>query len=204
MSRVTTVSAMAETTILLARHGETDWNRENRFQGHADIPLNDLGREQARSLAEALLGDGITAVYSSTLARAHETAQIVADRLGLPVRTDPRLMEIDVGTWSGLNRDEIAARWPEAFESWRAGVAAWDGETYDELAVRTLEALREIASGHPGETVLAVGHGGAVRVTLAHAEGMDLPTHRRLYPAPTHNCAVYRLVARNGTVARVD
>lgn len=191
-----------EMTILLARHGETDWNRENRFQGHADVPLNDRGREQARALADDLASEGITAVYSSTLSRAFETAQIAADRLGLPVRTDPRLMEVDVGSWSGLTRDEIAGRWPQAFENWKAGVAGWDGESYDDLGVRTLAALLEIAARHPGETVLAVAHGGAVRVTLAHAEELDVPSHRRAFPAPTHNCAVHRLVARDGTLRR--
>ena len=196
---------MTETTILLARHGETDWNRENRFQGHADIPLNDRGREQARELADELAGEGVTAVYASPLVRAFETAQIVADRIGVPVRPEPRLMEVDVGSWSGLNRDEIAARWPAAFERWRSAEAAWeDGESYDALAVRTLEALGEIAARHPGETVLAVAHGGGLRVTLAHADGMDLATHRRSHPAAAHNCAVYRLAARDGRLARVE
>ena len=86
------------TTFLLVRHGETDWNRENRFQGHADPPLNDVGRSQARELAETLLGEGASAVYASPLRRARETAEIIAAVLGLDVRLDPRLMEVDVGS----------------------------------------------------------------------------------------------------------
>ncbi len=90
------------TELLLARHGETDWNRERRWQGHADPPLNELGRAQARRLAEALAGEQLEAIYASDLRRAHETAEIVGARLGLPVTSDPDLREIDVGSWSGL------------------------------------------------------------------------------------------------------
>ena len=95
------------TTILLARHGETDWNRERRFQGHADPPLNETGREQARTLAAELAGEELDAVYTSDLARANETAKIIASRLGVPVVVDAELREIDVGEWQGLT-------WPEA------------------------------------------------------------------------------------------
>ncbi|HWH04956.1 MAG TPA: histidine phosphatase family protein, partial [Gaiellaceae bacterium] len=106
------------TTIVLARHGETDWNREQRFQGHADRPLNELGREQARELAERLRNDRIDAVYSSPLVRALETAETVAAALGLPVETREALREVDVGSWEGLSRDEIEERHPEDFARW--------------------------------------------------------------------------------------
>src|SRR5438876_6692501 len=98
----TLTSLNGVTTLILARHGETDWNRDGRFQGHADPPLNDRGREQARSLADALADQPIEAIYSSDLRRAHETAQIVAQRQGLEVLVDPDLRERDVGEWSGL------------------------------------------------------------------------------------------------------
>jgi broad specificity phosphatase PhoE len=100
------------TRILLARHGETEWNRLGRWQGHADPPLNDLGRRQAEILAEQLAGDTVSAVYSSDLRRARETARIVAERIGLPVTEDSALREIDVGSWSGLTRDEVRERFP--------------------------------------------------------------------------------------------
>jgi broad specificity phosphatase PhoE len=192
-----------ETTILLARHGETDWNRDNRFQGHADEPLNETGREQARALAVALEGERLTAVYTSPLLRARETAEIVAAAFGLAPRTDPRLMEVDVGSWSGLTRDEIAVGFPEAYERWRGGLHGWEGgETYEELAVRVLDALRDIAAAHAGEAVLVVGHGGTVRATLAHTDGLDVTAHRKVV-GPAANCAVYRLAVKDGKFRQV-
>ena len=102
------------TTLLLARHGETEWNREGRWQGWADPPLNETGREQARALREQLRETPFDAVYSSDLRRAHETAEIVAAPHGVPVIADEGLREIDVGSWSGLTRAEQEARFPGA------------------------------------------------------------------------------------------
>jgi probable phosphoglycerate mutase len=135
------------TTILLARHGETDWNAERRWQGHVDRPLNELGREQAESLADALEGESIAAIYSSDLLRAHETARIVGARLGIEVVVDPALREMDVGSWSGLTNDEIQDRFPEQFERWSPGEhPPHDGETRDELRARVLAAVERIAT----------------------------------------------------------
>jgi probable phosphoglycerate mutase len=122
------------TTILLARHGETDWNRERRWQGRADRPLNDTGRTQARQLAEVLASREIDAVYASDLLRARETAEIVADRLGLPVGLDPGLREVDVGDWAGRLASEIERDDPEGFRRWQEGRQGWrGGESYDEM-----------------------------------------------------------------------
>lgn len=159
------------TTILLARHGETDWNRDGRFQGHADPPLNDEGRRQSKLLAEQLSTDGIAAVYSSDLRRAAETAHIVAQRLGLGVVAEPALREIDVGSWSGLTRDEVAERFPEGFARWRQGELGHDGETREQLANRVVPVVEAIAQAHPGETVLVVTHGGVIRALRRHADG---------------------------------
>ena len=108
------------TTLILVRHGETDWNRDGRWQGHADRSLNDRGREQSRALADALAGEDVAAVYASDLSRARETAEIVAARLGRPVGVDARLREVDVGGWSGLTMAEIEARFPMEVARWRA------------------------------------------------------------------------------------
>ena len=94
------------TTLLLVRHGETDWNADGRLQGHTDRPLTDFGRRQARDLAAALAGEDLTAIYSSDLTRARETAEIVAERLGLPVVLDRDLREKDWGNWEGLTAVE--------------------------------------------------------------------------------------------------
>ena len=162
---------MAKTGILLARHGETDWNRIGRWQGHADPPLNDAGRRQAAELAERLAGDGIAAVYSSDLRRARETAREVGERLGLEVVEDPALREIDVGSWSGLTRAEVEQRFPEGYARWLAGEIGHDGETREQLTERVVAAVERIARAHRGATVLVVSHGGAIRALRRHVVG---------------------------------
>ena len=159
------------TRILLARHGETDWNRVGRWQGHADPPLNDAGRGQAAELAERLAGDGIAAIYSSDLMRASQTARVVADRLGLAVIEDAGLREIDVGSWSGLTRAEVEQRFPEGYARWLRGDIGHDGETREELSERVVGAVERIAAAHPGDTILAVTHGGAIRALRRYADG---------------------------------
>lgn len=157
--------------MLLARHGETEWNRLGRWQGHADPPLNDTGRAQAQALAGELADDGVAAIYSSDLQRASETARIVGDRLGLPVTEARALREIDVGSWSGLTRDEVRERFPEGFARWLAGEIGHDGETREELAARVVPAIESIAETHPGALVLVVTHGGVIRALRRHAAG---------------------------------
>jgi len=159
------------TRILLARHGETEWNRVGRWQGQADPPLNDTGRQQARVLAAQLEDDGIAAVFSSDLRRARETAGIVAERLGLPLTEEPALREIDVGSWSGLTREEVRDRYPEGFARWLAGEIGHDGETREELSRRVVAAVERIAAAHVDEHVLVVTHGGAIRALRRHAAG---------------------------------
>src|SRR5213076_218915 len=134
------------TTLLLARHGETDWNREGRWQGWADPPLNAAGRAQAHELAEQLRSVPFDAVYSSDLRRAHETAEIVAAPHAVPVVADLGLREIDVGSWSGLTRSAIEERFP--------GAEHHDGESREEHLARVLATVERIASAHPGERIL--------------------------------------------------
>jgi probable phosphoglycerate mutase len=185
------------TTLLLARHGETDWNRELRFQGHADPPLNDVGRRQARELAGRLADEGIAAIYCSDLRRAHETARIVGEALGVEVTVVPGLREIDVGSWSGLTRDEISEHFPDGFARWLEGAQGHDGESGDELRARVIETAERIAAAHPGGRILLVTHGGALRALLTHAAGA--PSTRRF-----DNCSVVRIAAEGGTFVTVD
>ena len=189
------------TTLLLARHGETDWNSERRWQGHADQPLNARGREQARALAAELAERSIDAVYSSDLLRARETAEIVAEQLGLEVRVDPALREVDVGSWSGLVHTEIEASDPDGFRRWQDGGKGWEhGESYEEMGARVVAAVVSIAAAHPDETVLVVSHGGSIRACRAAAAGLDYGQSRVAGIGSTENCAVVELRAAKGSL----
>jgi broad specificity phosphatase PhoE len=169
------------TTILLARHGESDWNRSKRWQGFADRPLTDLGREQAVELARRLEDTELDAVYSSDLQRARDTAEIVAQSRGLSVETTPDFREVDVGSWSGLTRAEAEARYPELYVRWLQGAEGWeDGETYEQLGERVIPAIQRIAKNHRGERVLVVAHGGTIRAIHAAALGLDIHSYRRI------------------------
>ena len=171
------------TTILIARHGQSDWNQERRWQGHADRPLTERGREQAQTLAARLAHIDLDAVYSSDLRRARDTGAVVAESQGLELRQLPDLREVDVGSWSGLTRAEAEARFPEGFARWRDGYPGWkDGETYEAMTDRVLQAVEQIASEHDGGRVLVVSHGGPIRAMHAAALGLDVHAYRRLRP----------------------
>jgi len=172
------------TTILLARHGETDWNRERRWQGLADHSLNARGREQARALAEQLEPLPLSAIYASDLRRAHETALIIAERKGLAVTPMRELREIDVGSWTGLSYDEVKERFPDGYKQMRTRTGTgWDGgESYAEMVGRVLEAVCRIAREHPGDAVLVVTHNGPIRAVRAHALGLNFATDRSAAP----------------------
>jgi len=192
------------TELLLVRHGETDWNRDRRFQGHADQPLNDAGREQARALADELEGERIDFVYTSDLVRAHETAQIVAARLGAEVVARSELREVDVGEWEGLTWPEIEEHHPEGARAWHEHGHGWtSGETYDQLGERIIAALQRIAADHPAQRVLIVGHGGTVRATRAFIEGLSVADSRKRSPA-IGNCEVFRVVVEDGRFRGID
>lgn len=174
------------TRICLIRHGETDWNREKRIQGRLDVDLNDRGRAQAAAIARSLAGRGIAAVYSSDLTRALQTAQTVAEGLGLPVRPEPGLRERDYGIFQGLTAAEAAARFPEAHARYVARDPDYDfgtGETLRGLSERIAETLGRIGARHPGESILAVAHGGVLDVVYRRATGRPLHTPRD-FPVP--------------------
>jgi glucosyl-3-phosphoglycerate phosphatase len=191
------------TTLLLVRHGETDWNRDGRWQGHSNTRLNESGRRQAAELAEQL--GGIDVLYSSDLDRARETAEIVAARLGLEVRFDRRLRERSFGAWEGLTMADIESRFAEPYERWRAGEGhgAEDAEPFEIFGARVQEFLEDVLERHPDETVLVVAHGGAIRVIHALAAGLDYVRDHRAIPSIA-NCVVARYAVRDGKLAPVD
>lgn len=180
--------------ILLARHGETDDNREPiRIQGRRDTPLNETGRAQAAELAERVAGEGIAAVYSSHLVRARETAEIVAERIGTgEVRVDPRLAEGDRGELEGLYWRDVAREDPELFAAWRAAGASFRfpaGESLREQMERSLAALDDVrASGDL--PALVVCHGGTIRAILCSADPRGLACFHE-WDVP--NVGVFRL-----------
>lgn len=188
--------------IVLVRHGETDWNREHRFQGHADQPLNERGREQARELADRLQHESAAALYTSPLRRASETARIVGERIGLVPIELGALREIDVGDWQGLTIDEVKARYPEHADGhWHAG---WtNGETHEELGARVVPALFDLAHLHGDTRVLGVTHAGPIRATLMAALGISHAESREL-TGPLQNCATVSFALRDGKLERVD
>ena len=163
--------------ILLARHGETDHNvPPQRVQGWIDIPLNERGREQARELADALRDRGVAAVYSSHLARARETAEIVSEALGAPVTVDERLAESNRGRWEGRLMADIEREEPDTWTAWRRGGGAFrfpGGESLQEHADRVAAALDAIRRGPL--PALAVCHGGTIRCAFAlqNERGLD-------------------------------
>jgi 2,3-bisphosphoglycerate-dependent phosphoglycerate mutase len=192
------------TTILLARHGETDWNRERRFQGHADPPLNEHGRAQARALAAQLASERFDAIYASPLRRARETAEIVAGPLGLPVSTVHGLREVDLGSWSGLTRKEVEKLFPDAFRRWRDHGPGWeDGETYEQMGARVVTTLLELGHRHPRGRLLAVTHAGPVRAAAASCLGVTIADARRLTPS-VPNCGLSAVAVQDGRLRPID
>lgn len=151
------------TRILLVRHGESIWNAEGRWQGAANPPLSDAGRAQARELSERVLDEGIDAIVTSDLDRAHETGCIVAAALGLPEPSvDPRWRERDVGEISGHTRAEIDAKWPGLLEQWRRGeLESMPGGEKD-ITPRVVAALEAVATAPAGACTLVVTHGGVI------------------------------------------
>jgi broad specificity phosphatase PhoE len=178
--------APSATRLLVVRHGQTDWNRDERWQGHGGPGLNDRGRRQAVQLAARLRRLAPVATYASDLRRAVETAHLLT---GADPTLEPRLREVDVGSWTGLTREEVAERDPGGYARWAAGETGWsDGETYQQMHDRVAAVVDELADRHTGETILLVAHGGTVRATAAHAVG--LPGHDRRRIQGAANCSL--------------
>lgn len=191
------------TRALLIRHGETPWNRDRRWQGHADVPLSPDGLEQAVRLAAHLReqSSAIEIVYSSDLLRARDTARELARVLGVPLALEPSWREMHVGAWTGLNRDEIKARFAEEWERIAAGedLRRGGGETFAEFSARVLRSLDSIRARHADQTVAVVTHGGVIRAALLHALG--LPAQRLREVSRVDNTAVKELCWTGGAWA---
>ncbi|PDV97412.1 histidine phosphatase family protein [Candidatus Chloroploca asiatica] len=171
--------------LILVRHGETPWNVTLQYQGQGQVPLNERGREQARRAADRVARYGVTALYSSDLARAWESAELIGAVIGQTPVAMPQLREIDVGQWEGLTPEELYRRFPDHMAEYRrdpARTVRLGGESYAQLQARALEALNQIQEQHkPDEVVVAVSHGGTIRALLCHVIGLDLANFGRMW-----------------------
>jgi probable phosphoglycerate mutase len=177
-------------TLFVFRHGETDWNREGRLQGHTDTQLNATGLAQAEALAERLRAHRLEAVVSSDLTRALTTARIIAEGLGVPLTTDHGLRETSVGEAEGLIWEDAKARFgAELTERWYSdgNTAFPGGETGLATLTRGLAALRRFAMAHPYRRIGVSTHGAMVRQLVKHA----FPPGA--IPVRAHNTALFVL-----------
>jgi probable phosphoglycerate mutase len=164
-------------SLVLVRHGRTAWNASGRFQGHADPPLDRVGRRQAREAAAALAPLEPRLVVSSDLRRAHQTAAVIAARCRVPLYLTPALREIELGAWQGLTREAAAARFPDEYAAWHAQpddphLRRGGGERLDEVSQRVVAVLSTIVARDDGlRPVVVVSHGIALQAALRHLVG---------------------------------
>jgi len=180
------------------RHGESTYNALGRIQGQSDVPLSDTGRRQGEAVAAALAGLPIEALYASPLRRAIQTAQPVADALGLPIQTDPRLKEIHAGVFQDRLRSELDQRFPEELARWHSGdpdYALPGGETRRRLMERGRAAFEAILqTGH--ERVAVISHGGLI--AAAFKSLLEIPAGR--HPFNFYNGSISQLAVTDGRV----
>jgi uncharacterized phosphatase len=158
------------TTLTLVRHGQTDWNLQQRIQGSTDIPLNDTGRQQAAETGERLRGGSWTGIVASPLIRALETARIISGVFGLgEPEIEAQLVERAYGEGEGLDAAELAERYPEGMDT-IPGI-----ELREEVTHRVLPALESIALAHPGGNLLVVAHGGVIASAVRYLTEGELP-----------------------------
>ena len=170
---------MAGNRVVLWRHGQTEWNMVNRFQGHSDIPLNEVGRYQVKHAAEILAGMNPTAIISSDLGRARDTAQALADLVGLSVRTDENLRETNGGMWEGKTGAENRAEDFQNFIRWIDGddnPAGTTGEKRSEVADRAVKVIKRELEGKSDQLLIVATHGGTARCVLGQLLQLPL-TH---------------------------
>lgn len=192
------------TDIILIRHGETDWNRVRRMQGHLDIGLNAHGRLQARALATALADESVDAIYASDLQRARDTAQVIAAAHHKQVNIEPLLRERCYGAFEGLMYDEISAHYPQAFSQWRARdpyarfpAGERSAETLHEFSLRAVAAVTHLAHQHQDGKIIIVTHGGVLDCIYRAAHGMGLLELREF---DMKNAAINRLHWRDSAL----
>lgn len=177
--------------VYIVRHGESLWNLEHRLQGGQDPALSEGGYWQAARVAEALMGLGLAAVYSSPLRRASDTARVIAGALGVPLHVHADLREMSLGAWEGMPLRDLLAREEKAYRAWLAAPADCSppgGERMGAFAERVMAALSEIREKYSGQDTALVTHGVVARVLVAHTLGLDLNQ-------------IYRIRVSNGSIS---
>ena len=184
------------TRIILVRHGETAWNKVERFRGRTDVPLNEVGISQAEATARRIeMAWKVTAVYSSPLSRATRTAEAIAGRLSLSVQVHAGLVDIDYGKWQGLSPDEVRRQWPELLSDWYRAphtVRIPGAESLDALRARCADAIEDIVARHEEDTVVLVGHTVVNRIILLITFGLP---NERFWHIRQDTCALNELEA---------
>ena len=181
------------TEIIIIRHGETEWNKTGRFQGHSDIALSQEGRAQAAALGRNLAVEGVDAIYASDLTRAMETAAPLAKRFGLEVIPDAALRELNFGAWEGRNFHDVNAEYPGAMKNFYNDPELADipdSENFTDFQKRVARRVRGIAEEHCGKRVIIVSHGASIRILFADILAMPI---RSIWHISQLNTAVNRI-----------
>jgi broad specificity phosphatase PhoE len=184
--------------IILIRHGETDWNQEQIFRGKIDVPLNQTGFAQARAVREALAEIVIDAIYASPLARALETARVLAEGRGLAIRTEEGLSDIDFGLWQGVSKENVKKDYPDLYSTWLTDpqlVTFPRGENLLKVQKRAMAALERSVDSNPGKTIALVSHRVVNKVMLCGVLGLDLS---RFWRVKQDTCALNRFEYETG------
>jgi broad specificity phosphatase PhoE len=194
-----------KTCIILVRHGETEWNRTERFRGRADVPLNTTGLVQAEATGLRVAAAWrVAAVYSSPLLRAVKTAEAIAKHFALPVQNHPGLIDIDYGQWQGLSPEEARQRWPGEIDMWyrqpeRARIPG--GESLDDVRERSMAAVKELGMHHAGQEIVLVGHTVINRIILL---GVLRLGNDRFWRLKQDTCAINVFEADHGDFTLVS
>lgn len=187
------------TRFILVRHGQTEWNRIERFRGRADVPLNQNGLQQAQATGRRIAREWqVEAVYASPLSRAVRTAEAIAVHFSLPVQPHPALIDIDYGEWQGLTPDEAAVHWQSELERWFQQPHLCQipgGESLEDLRQRGLQAIGKLAKQHSGQTIVVVGHTVINRVILLAILGLG---NDRFWHLRQDTCAINVFEEANG------
>ena len=193
------------TRFVLVRHGQTEWNRIERFRGRADVALNDTGLAQAAATGKRIAAEwSPAAIYSSPLSRAVKTAEAIAAHFAVSVQAEPGLTDIDYGEWQGLTPREARERWPVALDDWYVrpqDAQIPGGETLADLRHRAMSAVKELGDRHPEHTIVVVGHTVVNRIILLGVLGLGNDRFWRVRQEP---CAINVFEASAGDYVLVS